>query len=61
MIRHTTAEEIFALLDGTEPDDARRLLDLLESVADGGFVAREDVARWAAILQVFAVDPSTVQ
>jgi hypothetical protein len=61
MLRHATAEEIFATLDGIEPSEARALLELLESMAAAGDIPREDVPRWTAMLQVFAVDPATVQ
>jgi hypothetical protein len=61
MIRHATSEEIFAMLDGIEPDEARGLLDLLDSMAAAGEVPEEDVPRWTAMLQVLAVDPATVQ
>ena len=61
MLRHATTEEIYATLDGIEPREARALLALLDSMAAAGDLAPEDVPRWAAMLQVFALDPATVQ
>ena len=61
MLRHATSEEIFAVLDGIEPDEARALLDQLESMAAAGDIANGDVPRWTAMLQVLALDPTTVQ
>lgn len=61
MLRHATTEEIFETLDGIEPREARALLERLESMAAAGEIPREDVPRWTAMLQVFAVDPATVQ
>ena len=60
MVRHATTEEIFAMLDGIEPAEARALLELLDGAAEGGFVPPEDVHRWAAMLQVLAIDPNDV-